>query len=463
MKKLIISIALAITCLPSPAEVATPLPSREGQGGSVLSLSDCLSMASTHNRTLQNAALEIQAANEQSSEAYTKYFPQISANVMAFQMFDKLFKGNGTYPEELKALAAINPAYAQLAGTPYSYSEFNKAFAASASAILPLYAGGQIHNGNKLAKIGTEVATLQKDLKEKDILQKVTECYWQIAKVKYNLQTIAAAEKQITAVRSQVEDYVNAGMTNRNALLQVKLRQQELASNRLKLENAQHVLCMLLAQEIGSPKENIDIVLPEGMDTPTLPAHSNSDEAALNRIELKLAGKGVEAQQLQIKMERGKCLPTLAVGAMGFYNTFGGLSETVKANINTSITNGLVFGTLSVPISAWWGGSHAIKRQKIKLQEAQNTYDDAREQLAIDIESAWSNLTEAYKQIEISKASVEEAEENLRLNTDQYKAGTTTITDLLDAETLNRKAKDQLSAALADYQIKKSDYERKTK
>jgi outer membrane protein TolC len=58
---------------------------------------------------------------------------------------------------------------------------------------------------------------------------------------------------------------------------------------------------------------------------------------------------------------------------------------------------------------------------------------------------------------------VEEAAENLRMSTDQYNAGTETISDLLDAETLNRQARNQLSEAMATYQIRLADYLRKTR
>ena len=49
------------------------------------------------------------------------------------------------------------------------------------------------------------------------------------------------------------------------------------------------------------------------------------------------------------------------------------------------------------------------------------------------------------------------------MSTDQYRAGTETLSDLQDAETLNRQARSQLSDALATYQVKLADYTRKTK
>ena len=425
-----------------------------------LSLGQCIELARQRNRTLQNAALEIEMATEQRKEAYTKYFPDIQANVMAFRAFEDMVKGDGTIPQEIDA---INHEFAQYIGAPFSYSEFNRAYSATLTLTQPLYAGGRIVAGNKLAKIGQEAVMLQLKMKEKEVLQKVTECYWQVASVKYNLETIAAAEKQLEAVNELVTNFVKAGVTTRNDLLKVQLRQQELASNRLKLENAEHVLLLLLAQQIGMAGQPVDI------DTSSLEAQEpaavfvSTDEAVAHREEMALMQKQVEAQEWQVKLERGKYLPTVAVGLMGYNAGLGGFSDNVKKYMDTNLTNGLIFGTVSVPIMSWWGGRHAIRRTQLRLQQAQNEVQDAREQLGVDVEQAWSQLSEAYKQIEIARTSVESAAENLRMSTDQYKAGTTTLTDLLDAETLHRQSRSQLSDALATYQMRLADYRRKTR
>lgn len=207
-----------------------------------LSLEQCIKYATLHNRTLQNAALDIKSSAELRKEMRTKYFPEISANVMAFYAFDKIIKADGFYPEELASLEQINPAFAQLAGKPFSLHELNSSFAATLSIMQPIYAGGQIKNANRMAGIEAEIKALQFSMKEKDVIQKVTENYWQIARLNYNLLTISAAQKQLKAVYEKVNNFVETGIATRNALLKVKLRRQELSSNRLQLENAIHIL-----------------------------------------------------------------------------------------------------------------------------------------------------------------------------------------------------------------------------
>ncbi len=431
-----------------------------GTAQTVLTLEQATEMARQNNRTLQNAALEIKMAGEQKKEAYTQYFPQISAQVMAFQSFDKLIKGDGTIPDEV---ASLGSQFAELAGQPFSYGELNRAYSATLQVMQPLYAGGQIRTGNRLARIGQDVAELQMQLKDKELTQSVTEGYWKIAMVKYNLLTLDASDRQLDEALKTTTVYVDAGLTHRNDLLKVKLRKQELASQRLKLNNAEHVLRLLLAQLVGMAGQDVDINAKEMEAEDPRSLYANSEEAVLKREELQLAQKSVEAQELQIKMERDKLLPNIAVGVAGFQTGFGGLSKNVRDNWDTNITNGLVLGTVSVPISDWWGGTHAVRRQKMKLEQARNDALEAQENLTIDIESAWSSLREAYDQVKLAEQSVEQAEENMQMTADQYRAGTIALSDLLDAETLLRQARTQLATALATYQTQRCDYELKTK
>lgn len=429
-------------------------------GQTTLTLDEATQLALQNNRTLRNAALDIQMAGEQKREAFTQYFPKISASVLAFYTFDELVKGDGVIPQEV---ALLGSQFMPLVGQPFSYNELDRGYSASLSIMQPLYAGGQIRTGNKLANIQRDAMQLQLEMKEKDIVMRISNAYWQIAQVQYNQQTLDAADRQMEEVLKTVQTYVDAGLTQRNDLLKVQLRQQELASSRLKLNNAEHVLRLLLAQMVGMAGEDVNIVANSIEPEAPSQVFVSSQEAVQQRRELQLAQKGIEAEQLQVKMERGKHLPTLAIGLVGMQTGFGGISDDVKPYVDRSRTNAMVVGTLSVPISAWWGGSHAIRRHKMKLEQARNTAQDAREQLQIDIEQAWSNLTEAYDQVGIAKKSVAQAEENLRMTADQHRAGTITLTDLLDAETLHRQARTSLASALATYQQQRCAYIQKTK
>ena len=85
------------------------------------------------------------------------------------------------------------------------------------------------------------------------------------------------------------------------------------------------------------------------------------------------------------------------------------------------------FATVTVPLTGWWGGSHAIKKEKLQVKNTENQLADQRELLVIRMKNAWNGVNEAYEQMKIARLSIEQSTENLRLNTDYYKAGTCTI------------------------------------
>ena len=118
----------------------------------------------------------------------------------------------------------------------------------------------------------------------------------------------------------------------------------------------------------------------------------------------------------------------------------------------------MVFATVSIPISNWWGGSHAIKRKKIEHQKAIEEQQDKSELLKIRMRNAWNNVTESFRQMEIAKSSIEQAEENLRLNRNYYKAGTSKMSDLLEAQLLYQQAHDGYVEAFANYQNRLLEY-----
>ena len=122
----------------------------------------------------------------------------------------------------------------------------------------------------------------------------------------------------------------------------------------------------------------------------------------------------------------------------------------------------MIFATVSVPISDWWGGSHAVKRRKIEHQKALEQMEDTQQLLVIRMQNAWNGVQESYQQLLLAQKGIEQAEENLRLNRNYYQAGTARMSDLLEAQLLYQQSCDKRTDAFADYQLKQLDYRQAT-
>lgn len=258
----------------------------------VYSLDECIEAALDNNVRMKNAQNNLRMAEHSKQEAFSKYFPTVSAMGSGF-LADKSLVRMGLSPEMQMAF-------------------MKNGLVGDVSATLPLFTGGQIVNGNKLAKVNVEVNRLQQRQSQNEVTLTVENYFWQVVMLKEKLQTISTLDKQLTQLLQDVETSVQAGVTTRNDLLQVQLRQNEIQSKRIQAENMLSLSRSMLAQYIGHPADSIEVAVtlkdtlpqgPEGLYTPP--------EAALATTnEYNLLQQNVKASSLQHKMAIGKtCRP----------------------------------------------------------------------------------------------------------------------------------------------------------
>ena len=405
-----------------------------------------------NNMAIRSARYNIEAAQQQRKEAFTKYFPNISGTGLWFNANKGMAKmelnpSNFMTPELGASLAQSFPAEALAAlANPVSISMMKNGTIAGIQAVQPVFAGGQIINGNKLAKVGEDVSRLQLQLSENEVEKTAEQYFWQLASLQEKMKTINAADALLADIYKDVDVAVRAGVALRNDLLRVQLRQNEIASQRLKLQNGLSLVRLLLSQYCGLRDTSFVITYQTNL-TQQIPSLQGK-EALSNLPEYQLLGKQVEATALQQKMAVGQNLPSVAVGAGYSYHNL----------LDNDHTFGMLFATVSIPISDWWGGSHAIKRKKIEYQKAQEQLTDNAQLLQIRMQNAWNNVEESYQQLLLAQRSIEQAEENLRLNRNYYNAGTSKMSDLLEAQMLYQQACDKRTDAFADYQNKLLEY-----
>ena len=440
MKRNIILMALFLTGITASAQ-------------QVLSLQQVKEQALAHNISIRTAEDAVREAREQKKEAFANYFPQVSATGMGFKTNTDMLKTSintaSLLPSSLAT--ALPPALAGMIPPTLSFSMVDRGLMAGVAAIQPVFAGGRIINGNKLARAGVEASEIQKQISENNVELTATQYYWQIISLKEKQRTLDAVDAMLRQLEHDATMAVKAGVGMRNDLLQVQLRQNEVESNRIKLDNGLRLARRVLAQYIGAGGETdaADTVNTASMP-PFLIQEVNNDDAVAATPEYKLLQKNVEVTRLQKQMEIGKNMPSIGIGATySHYNMVEGMKNTF----------GMVFATVTVPISQWWGGAHAIKRRQIAEDVARRQLADNRQQLAIRIQKNRDDVNDAYKQLAIARKGIEQSEENLRLNRNFYQAGTVTMNNLLDAQQKYQQCRDRYIEAYAAWQIKIVEYE----
>ena len=419
----------------------------------ILTLEESKQLALKNNAKSKNSMLEIEASQNISKSAYTNYYPSVSASLFGFQSTKSLMEmesKGGNLPVYDGDPANLSKA-TQFAYFPSSSIGLLKnGIIGNLNIIQPLYAGGRISNGNKLSALGEEVSEFKNKLTKDEILLKTEEQYWQIVSLEEKAKTIGKYEELLNRLLLKVEDAFKSGLVLKNDVLKVKLKLSEVLLNKSKLDNGRKLAAMAFCQHIGILYDST-LILKEELKVTDLPQDYYTDkyEALKNRTEYSLLAKSVEAEELQTKMKFGEYMPQAGIGVSGMYLKF----DEAKGNVV-----GALFGTISIPISGWWGGSYELQERSIKEEIAKNNFKNNSELIILQIEKAWQDFTDSYKQYQLSEESKAQAEENFKVNDDSYKNGLSTISDLLEAQALLQQTQDQLTDAKTNYTVKKTTY-----
>ena len=132
----------------------------------LLSLQQLKDSALRNNIAMRTARLDMDAAQQQRKEAFINYFPNVSGTGLWFNANKGMAKmdvnpSEMISPEAGAMLGQMFPPEALAAlASPISMSMLKNGTIGSLMAVQPLFAGGQIINGNKLARVGEDVTRL---------------------------------------------------------------------------------------------------------------------------------------------------------------------------------------------------------------------------------------------------------------------------------------------------------------
>ncbi|MCM1111245.1 MAG: TolC family protein [Clostridium sp.] len=403
--------------------------------GAVYTLEQCRELTLRNNAAATIAGNDVRGAAAVKNEAFTKYFPEIQAGATAYwanhdmlqyTLFDKLTLGllkNGK--------------------------------AAGVWAVQPVFMGGEIVNGNKLAKVGEDVARLRQQQTLDNLMLQTDNIYWNLTSLKATRNAVVSAVEMLDSLESTVRAAVDAGMVVQNDLLKVEIKRNEYRNTLVDLDNGIDLMRMLLAQQMGlgaTTAVEISDVVPDTVPEFPYALFVDSVRALPQTVDHRLLLKNVEAKKLEKRMAVGSNLPKVGVGAGWFYH------DIFDQNHNF----GAVMVTVSVPISGWWGGSYTIKKKNLELENARAELSDLGQKLEIEMTDKWNNLTGAYRKMTTSRMDIDQSRENLRITRAYYEAGMNTITDLLDAQTLYVESQSNYISAYGNYRLSISQYRKAT-
>lgn len=407
-----------------------------------LSLDDCIILSESNNPYIKNTYLDVQSARFQKKEVFAEYFPHMSFRMIGISSYDYFID------------IVLGPELGKMARDTEMGGFTKYGFNSTLTLLQPLYAGGRIKAGNKLAQAGIKAAELKHKVNLREKREAIEKSYWEIVALEEKRNTIKHLDELLNILYRDVTSALNAGVVTESDLMLVKMKMNELKSGKIKLEGGLKLLKMNLFNAIGqeyslvngvadSLKPHIDkIILSDRLSSLLPPSeyYIPEEEFAAGVTETELLEVMVEAKKLEKKLALGEYLPAAGIGVSYGYSSF-----------TSSNFNAIGLATISIPISNWGKGSQKLKRLDNEIKKAVNEKEYLTSQLLLQARQLWLNLNVAWEQMKVAEENLNLAEKTVYDQMSRFNAGLIPISDVLMNQTTLFEATENLIEKQIEY------------
>ena len=410
-----------------------------------LTLDSCLASARRNNYEIRNSRLEIEKSQALKQQAFTKFFPQLSVRGIGYYAADPLIHF-GIEDIQSSDMRELLQSIYDLVGDESDIRKevdlMKRGASGSVVAVQPLYAGGRIVNGNKLANVGIEASQLKADMKERDILEEIESSFYLVVGLQEKVATVEAALSLIDSLDRVVNMAFTNGLVTRSDILQIELKRNEMLANKQKLASGMRLSRRLLCQQIGIDySDSIHFGnMKDYMEKPVL--YLFSDKGDTLRPESRLLQLGVTAEELRKKITLGEALPQLAIVGAAYYGNI--IKDDPSANAVALLT-------LSIPITDWFETRRKVLQHDIAINQAHMMQDYYSKMMSLEEEKAYSDMMDAWTMLRADSTALALARENYRLSSINYQAGNVTLSEVLQAHALVLQAQNALTDHRTSY------------
>jgi outer membrane protein TolC len=321
------------------------------------------------------------------------------------------------------------------------------------SGSLPLFLGGRTYLGYEQAQIGRQAAELGRARLEQEIVFGVVRGYHAVLLAQEALGAVESAVRTAEANLAAAEARYEAGMVVASDALAARVRLSRLKEEAIAAANQLRLSRAALNEAMGLPLER-----PHRIDgRMELPSSSYDrlegleELARQHRPDYRQAALEEQRLEKEVAKLKGALLPSMHL--MGNYEinnyrfaSTGQDSWSVGLLLNLNLFNG--------------GGDRA---RIVEAQENQRRASALKERLGnvigLEVHDAFLAHRTARERVVVARETVRHAEESLRIVTERYEAGLTTIVELLDSETALTATRTDLIRTLYDATVSQARLE----
>jgi len=408
----------------------------------VLTLDSCRSLAKEHSRILQQKDEEIKAAHAKKQQVMTNFFPQVAARGVYLHMQKELHLIDWDKP--LGHLNFLIPERLRHLGTV----DLRNLWVGNVTAIQPLFLGGKIISGYKMASLAERLQGELRQTAETEVETKLDETYWQVVSLRSKERLLDQLVRLLEQTVKDVDASIDAGVATKADGLSVRTKLSEAEVKRSQVVNGLELSRMLLADLCGLSEDEPFTLAEEGhlqellLSTQTAPIARDEDtEAAIERrSEIRSLRLVDSIYSKRVNMESASLFPKL-YGVASYSTTNPNSFQGQKKEFAGQYYLGLM---LEVPISDLFSGTFKRRQAKAEHRVKQLELAEARSKINLQIKQALRTADDARRAYTTALSAVKMAEENMRYAKAGYDEGVIPLLNYTMAQTAWMSAQDSL-------------------
>ena len=409
----------------------------QAQNSPYISVDKAVEMAVKNNSNVKLSDLDGKIANANYHQTDAVFLPQITVGYTALSTNNPLNAFGFLLQQESVTAMDFDPVKLNHPGARQNYGT-------QIEAKLPLLNMDMIY-ARKGAKANEEAYKYKSERTKEYIEIEVRKAYTQL-QMSYQAHSILQKSLQdVKQIHQSVTNFYNQGLIQKsdvlNAQVQVNTIETALAKAESNIQNASDGLRLLMGLETTNDVYTTDSLLQD------ISLYQDR-ELSSYRSDIMALNKALDATNMMVKSSKMAFLPRInAFGSYGLNDSkafkFRNDSYLVGINLSWTIFSG----------NQNRSRMKSAQFQHYKMQEELNLHIK-KEQLELD--KTKRDLNDSQIEIDKQKASVEQADEALRILSNRHREGLVSTTDLLMAQAQLSQQKLLLAQAIMSYNITKA-------
>lgn len=323
----------------------------------------------------------------------------------------------------------------------------------------PLFTGFKLSSLKSAAEYNYTASELDYDKDINEYAFKIQSAFWNYYKAKQIKSLLEETLKQIGRHLEDTKNYLENELVTKNDVLKLEVQYSNVQLELIDAENNLDLARINFNKTLG-----IDLDSKTEIKTDDIFVIKNeyeladiTNEAIEKRKELQSMEYKLKSSEEVITASNSNWFPTIALFGNVYYQ---------RPNQRYLPLRDIDHGSWDVGVSlSWdvwnWGynSSQSTQAEQNYLQ-VQTSLAQLKDIVQVEVYQSFLTYQRSFDKVDVSKKSVEQADENYRIMQQKYDQQLATSTDLIDAEVSVQQAKTNLTNSLVDYEIAKIKLEK---